>query len=198
MNKYKKNNKIKEVYYLCLMGTNEKFKTGDRVSFIDEPMKGIVTEADQYKIIVKSDDGFLYTCEAKDLVLTGNMEALLTNKVEKIVEDKNRPVSQKIKNTAAKKIPPMEVDLHIEQLIPEASGLQNHQILELQLQHAKRKLDFAQLKKIRKIVFIHGVGEGVLRYELIRLFKNYHVEYCEASYQKYGLGATEVTFLSFN
>ncbi len=197
MNKYKKNYKIKGVYYLCAMGTNQKFKTGDRVSFLDEPMKGIVTEADQYKIIVKSDDGFSYTCEAKDLVLTGNMESLLTNKVEKIVEEKNRPASQKIKNSAAKKIPPMEVDLHIEQLIPEASGLQNHQILELQLQHAKRKLDFAQLKKIRKIVFIHGVGEGVLRYELIRLFKNYHVEYCEASYQKYGIGATELTFLSF-
>jgi len=197
MNKYKKNNKIKEVYYLCLMGTNEKFKTGDRVSFIDEPMKGIVTEAGPFKIVVKSDDGFLYTCEAKDLVLTGNLEALLSNKVEKIVEDKTRPITQKIKNTAAKKIPAMEVDLHIEQLVPEISGLQNHQILEIQLEHAKRKLAFAQQKKIRKIVFIHGVGEGVLRYELIRLFKNYHVEYCEASYQKYGLGATELTFLSF-
>ena len=85
MNKYKKNNKIKGVYYLCDMGTNQKFKTGDRVSFLDEPMKGIVTEAGEYKIIVQSDDGFLYTCEAKDLVLTGNMEDLLTNKVEKIV-----------------------------------------------------------------------------------------------------------------
>jgi len=180
------------------MDSNQKFKTGDRVCFLDEPIKGIVTEADQYKIVVKSDDGFLYTCEAQDLILTGNMEALLTNKVEKIVEDKNRHVSQKIKNTTAKRVPPMEVDLHIEQLIPDSSGLQNHQILELQLQHATRKLAFAQQKKIRKIVFIHGVGEGVLRYELLRLFKNYHVEYSEASYQKYGLGATEVTFLSFN
>lgn len=197
MNKYKKNYKIKGVYYLCDMGTHQKFKTGDRVSFLDEPIKGIITETDQFKITVKSDEGFFYTCEAEDIVLTGNLEALLTNKVEKIVENKNRPVSQKIKNTAAKKIPSMEVDLHIEQLVTGASRLQNHQILELQLQHAERKLAFAQQKKIRKIVFIHGVGEGVLRYELIRLFKNYDVEYCEASYQKYGLGATELTFLSF-
>lgn len=167
------------------------------MAFLDEAIKGVVTETDQFKIVVRSDDGFLYNCEAKDLIFSGNMEALLSDTVEKIIEDKNHLKTQKIKNTAAKKIPAMEVDLHIEQLVDKSSGLQNHEILELQLQHAKRKLSFAQQKKIRKIVFIHGVGEGVLRYELLRLFHNYHVEYCEASYQKYGLGATEVTFLSF-
>jgi len=197
MNKYKKNYKITRVYYLCCMNANQKFKAGDKVTFLDEAIKGVVTETDQFKIMVRSDDGFLYTCEARDLIFTGNMEALLTNSVEKIVEDKKHPKTTKIKNTAAKKIPVMEVDLHIEKLVDNYSGLQNHQILELQLQHAKGKLSFAQKKKIRKIVFIHGLGEGVLRYELLRLFQDYKVEFCEASYQKYGLGATEVTFLSF-
>ncbi|MDZ7612832.1 MAG: DNA mismatch repair protein MutS [Flavobacteriaceae bacterium] len=179
------------------MSANQKFKTGDKVTFLDEAIKGVVTETDQFKIVVLSDDGFLYTCEAGDLIFTGNMEALLTNSVEKIVEDKNHFKTQKVKKAAAKKIPAMEVDLHIEKLVDHFFGLQNHQILDIQLQHAKGKLSFAQKKKIRKVVFIHGLGEGVLRYELLRLFQDYNVEYCEASYQKYGLGATEVTFLSF-
>ena len=43
------------------------------------------------------------------------------------------------------------------------------------------------------IVFIHGVGEGVLKEELGYLFRKYdNVKFYDADYQKYGLGATEV------
>ena len=42
-------------------------------------------------------------------------------------------------------------------------------------------------------VFIHGVGEGVLKLELEYLFSRYdNVKFYDADYQKYGLGATEV------
>ena len=47
-------------------------------------------------------------------------------------------------------------------------------------------------KKIQRIVFIHGVGEGVLKTELQNLLNKYPVKYYDASYKKYGLGATEV------
>jgi len=51
-------------------------------------------------------------------------------------------------------------------------------------------------KRIQKIVFIHGVGEGVLKIELEYLFARYNnVKYYDANYQKYGLGATEVYIL---
>ena len=49
------------------------------------------------------------------------------------------------------------------------------------------------LKRIQKVVFIHGVGEGVLKLELEYLFKRYdNLKFYDANYQKYGLGATEV------
>tara|TARA_R110002074_G_C12541922_1_gene665777 strand:- start:1122 stop:1406 length:285 start_codon:yes stop_codon:yes gene_type:complete len=87
----------------------------------------------------------------------------------------------------------MEVDLHINQLVNSAKGMSNHDMLTLQLDTAKRKLDFAINKRIQKIVFIHGVGEGVLKMELEYLFGRYdNVKYYDANYQKYGLGATEV------
>jgi hypothetical protein len=42
-------------------------------------------------------------------------------------------------------------------------------------------------------VFIHGVGEGVLKLELEYLFGRYNnVKFYDADYKKYGLGATEV------
>ncbi|GAL71031.1 putative DNA mismatch repair protein [Jejuia pallidilutea] len=69
----------------------------------------------------------------------------------------------------------------------------NFDMLNLQLQTAQRQLEFAIKKRIQRIVFIHGVGEGVLREELETLFRRYdNLKYYDANYQKYGLGATEV------
>ena len=87
----------------------------------------------------------------------------------------------------------MEVDLHIHQLTNSNRGMSNHDILNIQMETAKRQLEFAIRKRIQKVVFIHGVGEGVLKEELKYLFGRYdNVKYYDADYQKYGLGATEV------
>ena len=87
----------------------------------------------------------------------------------------------------------MEVDLHIEKLVPYLKGLSNHDILTKQIDTARGQLEFAIRKRIQKIVFIHGVGEGVLKAELEYLFSRYdNVKFYDADYQRYGLGATEV------
>jgi dsDNA-specific endonuclease/ATPase MutS2 len=71
--------------------------------------------------------------------------------------------------------------------------MSNYEMLNLQLDTAKRQLEFAIRKRIQKVVFIHGVGEGVLREELYTLFRRYdNLKYYDAEYQKYGHGATEV------
>jgi dsDNA-specific endonuclease/ATPase MutS2 len=61
------------------------------------------------------------------------------------------------------------------------------------MDHAKKRLEWAMQKRLRSVVFIHGVGEGVLRAELHTLFRRYdNLEYFDADYQTYGVGATEV------
>ena len=82
--------------------------------------------------------------------------------------------------------------MHINQLVKSTRGLDNYDMLNLQLETAKRKIEFVISKRISKIVFIHGVGEGVLKSELNSLLNKYPVRYYDASYKKYGLGATEV------
>jgi dsDNA-specific endonuclease/ATPase MutS2 len=87
----------------------------------------------------------------------------------------------------------MEVDLHIHQLVKSTKGMQNHDILNLQLDTAKKRLEFALSKRIQRIVFIHGVGSGVLKLELEYLLKRYdQLKFYAADFQKYGHGATEV------
>ena len=50
-------------------------------------------------------------------------------------------------------------------------------------------------KKGKKIIFIHGKGEGVLRNAIVNelhyRYKRY--SYQDASFQEYGYGATQVT-----
>jgi DNA-nicking Smr family endonuclease len=90
----------------------------------------------------------------------------------------------------------MEVDLHIHHLIHSHEGMTNGEIVSIQLEHFERIMRIAVKDKIRKVVFIHGVGQGVLRSEIRRMLKSYYpqCEFQDASWQQYGQGATMVTF----
>ncbi len=89
--------------------------------------------------------------------------------------------------------PELEVDLHIEELIDNHSGMNNAQILDCQLKHVKRELESAIDDNVKKITFIHGVGIGRLKHEIHLLLKSYpKIRFYDAPYSKYGFGATEV------
>lgn len=177
------------------------FEIGDSVAVIDDVIKGKVIAVHPNKIVIETADGFPFDFLPKELVnIKENQKELSKfsdisneNLLEKINHGSTKRNTPKFK-TAGKqdKQPPMEVDLHIHHLTASVKGMDNYDMLNLQLNEAKHKLEFAIKNRIPKIVFIHGVGEGVLKTELEFLFKNYHVNWYEASFQKYGLGATEV------
>ncbi|MBX3165529.1 MAG: DUF2027 domain-containing protein [Bacteroidetes bacterium] len=89
-----------------------------------------------------------------------------------------------------------EVDLHIEELIDSTSGLSNFEMLNIQLERFEKELDEAITKNMKKIIFIHGVGNGRLKQEIIgRLKTTRGVTFHDASYKEYGFGATQVNIL---
>ena len=85
-----------------------------------------------------------------------------------------------------------EVDLHIEELIDDASGMDNSSMIQYQLNYFNKCLDEARNRKLWKFIAIHGVGKGVLRNEIRQLIKQEGLKFQDASYQRYGYGATEV------
>jgi len=86
-----------------------------------------------------------------------------------------------------------EVDLHIESIVDDHSGLEKGQILEMQKKLFIRCLESAIKEKLQKVIFIHGVGIGSLKSEINQILKQYpNLHYFDASMQKYGCGATEV------
>tara|TARA_R110002167_G_scaffold27846_6_gene94501 strand:- start:4721 stop:5263 length:543 start_codon:yes stop_codon:yes gene_type:complete len=171
------------------------FKIGDTVETIDDVIKGVVKSINDRNVTILSDDGFPLTFDFKELVLISDDIRVSNYEIAKIKKEKEIPKRRKttVLRTKERTAPKMEVDLHINQLVKNPKAISKFDMLNLQLDTAKRQLDFAISKRIQKIVFIHGVGEGVLKEELGYLFRKYdNVKYYDADYQKYGLGATEV------
>lgn len=175
------------------------FNVGDRVLVLDEDFSGVIKIINDNIITIETEDGFLLDYSSNELVKkkadSSIKSALFTNtSINAVISEKE--ISKRKQPTTKPKEryePAMEVDLHINQLVKSSKGMSNHDMLTLQLDTARRQLEFAMSKRIQKIVFIHGVGEGVLKEELEYLFARYNnVKFYDANYQKYGLGATEV------
>lgn len=175
------------------------FERGDKVAVLDEDLEGRVLRVKDREVEIETSEGFLLSFPEEQLVKIGGP---LPHVLPDDVKDLNEVIQQKEAAKKRKSVrvkpkernqPPMEVDLHIGKLVPRSGGLSNYDMLTIQMDTAKRQLEFAMSKRIQKVVFIHGVGEGVLRAELETLFNRYeNIKYYDADYQKYGLGATEV------
>ncbi len=88
------------------------------------------------------------------------------------------------------------VDLHIEELVKDYAAMTNAQIISYQLNYFSYEMDQAIIQKYHKIVFIHGVGQGILKNAIKEELKKYPgINFGEAPQEKYGYGATEVEFL---
>lgn len=170
------------------------FKVGDAVAVLDDDLSGIITKITTASITIETPDGFELDFEPKELVITKPLKIDLSEAAA-IIREKEQPKRRQPTTKKAKERyqPTMEVDLHIHHLTQNYKRMSNHDMLTLQLDTARGQLEFAIRKRFQKMVFIHGVGEGVLKTELEYLFGRYNnIKYYDADYQKYGVGATEV------
>ncbi|WP_369048738.1 Smr/MutS family protein [Tenacibaculum sp. UWU-22] len=170
---------------------------GNKVALIDENLTGVVIAVNKNKITIVSDDEMKYIFDVSELIKIGVDQEEIAKQSEineGLLQEKNALKKTRVKPFKKnKKEVVMEVDLHIEKLVKSTRNMDKYDILQYQLNTAQHKLEFCIQKHISKLILIHGVGEGVLKAELQFLLNKYPVTYSDASYQKYGMGATEVT-----
>lgn len=176
---------------------------GNKVAVLDDVLKGEVINITGDGIMVETTGGMIFKFNSSELVKV----EIEQHELSKFTDINNPLLKDKIsqaspKNTVFtkhKKEVVLEIDLHIEKLTKSTKNMDNYDMLNLQLDTAKNKIEYAISKKISKIIFIHGVGEGILKSELHRLLRKYPIKFYDASYKKYGLGATEVyIFQNYN
>ncbi|WP_430810051.1 MULTISPECIES: DUF2027 domain-containing protein [unclassified Carboxylicivirga] len=125
--------------------------------------------------------------------LERKLEALSDREINKALREKEEvSVRKKTKRRDDNKM--LEVDLHIDELIDTIAGLSKGEIITIQLDKFKQVMDDNKQNKGRKIVFIHGVGNGKLKTELRKLLDRQYKKhvYQDASFREYGYGATMV------
>lgn len=173
------------------------FQLNDKVQAIDDDYEGVITSINGSEISVRGKDGFIMPFRESELVPVINRELhrQITDVPLAAIHEKKSTKPSKSTRLPHKmrNLPTFEVDLHLHKLTSSERDMTNHDKLNLQVDTARRQLEFAISKRMRKMVFIHGVGEGVLREELYTLLRRYEgVDFYDADFQKYGAGATEV------
>ncbi len=110
-------------------------------------------------------------------------------------EADRRPAARPVQKKQPKTDGPLVVDLHITELIDNTRGMSNADILNYQVDTFRKVMDENLNNRGKKIVFIHGKGEGILRQALMKelnyRYKGHDVQ--DASFREYGYGATQVT-----
>ena len=182
----------------CLLFKNTHFKAQLPIAEIINISQRTILEAkaikhDEFKFAVY---GFLL----KDEFITQNQvhqELSLVDiaKLKSIKEFNSKAKTSKSNKEYLKSLE-KEVDLHINELIESTTSLSNYDMLNIQLEKFEKELDNAIAKRMKKIVFIHGVGNGRLKQEIInRLQLIKGITYHDGPYKEYGFGATQVNII---
>ena len=176
------------------------FKIGQKVVFLHEIGGGVVVEIDSSsRYIVEDQDGFtkpylkseIAPVHEEDYKL-GDGDALFLEGETSSTKTQHSIRKEKA-NSEAVQDNYWEIDLHIESLTDSHRGLSNTEIINKQMNAFKLFLNKARSKRMRKIVAIHGVGEGVLKHEVRKyLEKLDDLKFYDADYGEYGKGATTV------
>jgi len=137
-------------------------------------------------------DAFILDLTPKKEDKLKNISANEIKKAMYAKNDEEKPVVNKQQKKDKKHI--KEVDLHIHEILEDERGLTPGDKLDIQIKHFKQELDKAITEHLEKIVFIHGVGNGVLKMKIRAILdRDYNkVEYQDASFQQYKWGATMV------
>lgn len=175
-------------------------------TFVLKPVIDVQLRIDQTKFFklhtFQQNDFFeqpalLYTIVENDVVAHGikvDTERLKDEmyakpqEIEKLAAISTKPVRKGLEDA-------LVVDLHIEKLIDSTANMSSADMLNYQLEHFRKIMKEHRKERGRKIIFIHGKGEGVLRHAIIHEL-NYRFRPCtyqDASFQEYGYGATQVT-----
>ena len=195
---------------------SKEIKKGDKVRFLNEVGGGVVIDVfSDGTATVEGEDGFDMKYKLAELMLVmsseDEMEAYnnklpdLASILAQDVDEKRQKAIQeqfdiKYSNARAtnqkRRGEHMVIDLHIHELVDDQSGLQDRTKLDIQLNHFERMMRIAGEQRVRRVVFIHGVGQGVLRHQIRSRLEMYYPDCSvrDGNPREYGAGATEVLF----
>jgi len=166
------------------------FTVGEKVRIIDETGYGIVKEIlNSDLLLVETDYGFEIKKEINQIIKIYSEDYTHINEDLYLLKNKNKSSLKSIKKAETIN----EIDLHIHEIINSDEHLTNFEKLQLQISTLDNFVRKMVKKRVNSFVVIHGVGEGVLKEEVLSYFRSKRGFFCStADYRNYGKGATKV------
>lgn len=178
------------------------FKVGDKVSILNEKGTATVVNVISDLWLEVDVDGFVFkkhiTEVAKQIFDESHIKTAYQKEEDLTPEIglENLPENIQIYFDKRLKGRVLEIDLHFHVLTEKEHLYPHWKRLQLQLDFLQQYISYALNKKCKKIIVIHGIGSGVLKAEVLKLLPLYpRLRAEDASYQKYGQGATELLVL---
>lgn len=177
-----------------------KFNVGQKVVFLRDQGGGVVKSIDdQGRYVVLDEDGFSRAYLSSEIAPVLGEDYKISDDIisiikEEAIQSKSTHVTLSERDAISNRgVAVWEIDLHIEQLVESYRDLTHAEILKKQMNAFRTFFNKGCSQSIRKMIVIHGVGEGVLKFE-IRSFldKLDGVYYYDADYADYGKGATTI------
>ena len=194
---------------------SKEIKIGSEVKFLNDVGGGIVLEIfSDGTASVEGEDGFDMKYNLTELMLVSDIITEQEEEYNNKLPDLAKIIAQDVNKERQKLIQKdfeikyanvratnqqrrgehMVIDLHIHELIDDQSGLQDRTKLDIQLNHFERMMRIAGEQRVKRVIFIHGVGQGVLRHQIRSRLDSYYPDCTvrDGNPREYGAGATEV------
>ncbi|TAL56312.1 MAG: hypothetical protein EPN85_15150 [Bacteroidetes bacterium] len=173
-----------------------KFKIGDKVSFLNEEGSGVISNIlTDFRVSVLNEGGFEISYLTNQLVPYADRSSY---KIDSILAKKwmDQKEEKEIKPPKLEPEETWEIDLHLHELIDSYQQKSDHEKLIFQLSYFKKCMNTAIMYQVKKVIFIHGVGKGTLKQEILHALKDYErIRQYDAPFKKYGHGALVVEIL---
>ena len=178
-------------------------KKGDSIRFLDAVGGGKVVQYDeQHQLVwVETDDGFdVGPLPASSCVVCSPSVSYQRSAIRP-AQPKSEPAAPAaVPRTAPGKRPKRQrdehiIDLHVEALPTSGSGMTDVEKHQYQLRYFRLEMQQHVRHRGRRVVVVHGKGNGVLRNEIRQILKrdfSSSVEFHDADYSRYEEGATLV------
>lgn len=160
-------------------------KAGDKVSVLNDNLRGTVIKVHKNLITIEDEYGFEHTYKPTDLVPAET--DLYSSKPIVVKPEPKKNISKK------NKIPELILDLHFEQLVNNPSDYDSWERLFIQKQRLQETIAFCRKNHIKRLEIIHGIGDGVLQEMVFDVLRGeVGLEYEDGNFFRHQSGATTV------
>ena len=174
---------------------DNKISIGDKIKFLDFEGGGEVISISGNSYVILTNEGFEEK-HSKNSIIKVNTDLEKSLKSTYVPVGFKKQIKKIQKDSIFKSKTPFvwEIDIHIENLLDNFYHMSNYEIVNYQLNKCEDIIHKALKAKVRKLVIIHGKGQGVLRKEVHNLLYSFRLDFKDSDYMRYSGGATDVFF----